>query len=62
MKQNNAKVKGDQNILLKVLTKLGTIFGHFAWTKVDAMKTRGILCSKRPFIWVGTHNAIRRNI
>jgi hypothetical protein len=35
--------------LLKVLTKSGTNFGHFAGTDVNKMKTRDNLCSERPY-------------
>jgi hypothetical protein len=36
--------------LLKVLTKVGLNFVHFAWMKVRKMKPRVKLCSKSPFL------------
>jgi hypothetical protein len=61
-KWNNTKLKLLQNlepqksfvfnckVLLKVLSKLSTDFGHFASIKMNEMMEKYILCSKRPFL------------
>ncbi len=44
------------NISLEPQTKSGTIFGHFAWTVVNEMKRKGILCSKGPIFSLNPTN------